>query len=98
MIRLHPEKYILVYSEYIDAGDAKTDDRRKCEQNSAHNIIRQKRTRTMWNRSMIASWSVPKKSPKRGPYGGTYRGINLECPKNVLESHENDLEHPKKMC
>ena len=41
----------------------------------------QNTTRTMWNRSMIASQSVLKKSP----YGGTYSGTYLECPKNVLK-------------
>ena len=40
------------------------------------------RTRTMWNRSMIASQSVLKKSP----YGGTYSGTYLECPKKCLRT------------
>jgi hypothetical protein len=37
------------------------------------------KTRTMWNRSMIASQSVLRKSPKKGPFSGTYKGqLNSE--------------------
>ena len=56
----------------------------------------------MWNRSMIASQSVLKKSPKKGPYSSTYSGSYLECPKNDLEhfkkcvglSKKHVLKHP----
>ena len=54
------------------------------------------KTRTMWNRSVIASQSVLKSPKKERPKNVLECPKNvLKCPENVLECLKNGLECPK---